>query len=685
MAENNLNNAANSVYFIWLDDTIEKKKENRDTKALIRKLVKGHLETFADSGQCIDYIFTKIATQEVQKIFFIVSNRLGPNVVSIIHDISQIQTIYVYCHDRETAVQWTKPYSKVGGIFTKKDTLLGQIRNDVGACSNNDDIPMSVFHLADQQHSLQEITEESAKFMWYQSILIVLRLMAKYCNSKAEMITECRAKYHNDKIGGKKINDFEETYEPTKAIWWYTSDSFVYRLLNEALRTQNIEIIFKFRFFINDLHNQIHELYQKYLTTQSSQGSKVLTIYRGQRMSMSEVELLKNNVNQLISMNSFLSATTIRDAAEIFAGENGQCNETSSLQSVLFIIEISDISKDTTTFAFIENYSCCPDEEEVLFTIGAIFKVKSVIYDKHKKRWHVNLQLNKQQDKACQDFFRYMRNQIGSEPGPLSFGWFLYRVNDFVRAERYAKLMLTQLPSNDKEVGNAYNLLGLIYKDNKLLEKSIECYQKALEIYSHPNYCNSSQIVAIHYNLGLAYLASSDDRSAEEQHELANSKLINSSQANNPLLIAMTESLKGKIQIVYGDYKNAYENLKLCLERKKKELPSKHASIATALNDIGIVQEKIGNDDEALKYFKQALEMGRECLTPDCLDLADYYGNIGRIHYKREQYELALEQFETALKIITDSTSIREGSNDMSALLTCIKETKEKLGQIDRD
>jgi tetratricopeptide (TPR) repeat protein len=647
-AEQTINNIIDDFAIIWLDHNIEKNRDDRDTKALMRRMVRGRLLTFDNSNQCTNHVLTKLTTQ---RIIFIVSNTFGPHAVSLIHDVPQIKTIYVYCRNREYAALWSKPYKKVSNIFTEKAAILRQICDDFGASGNDNNLPMSVFHLEEQQHSLQELTEESAKFMWYQSILMVLRLMGNYYNSKTEMIAECRANYHNDEVEQKKIKDFEENYKPTKAFWWYTYDSFVYRLLNKALRTQNIEIIFKFRFFINDLHNQIHELYQKYLNRQSSQGKRVLTVYRGQRMMMSDVELLKNNVNQLISMNSFLSATTIRDVAEVFAGTNDRCDETLPLESVLFIIEISDISKDTTAFAFIQNYSCCPDEEEVLFTIGAIFKVKSVTEDNEKKRWHVNLQLNKQQDKVCQDFFRYMRNQIGRDPSPSTLGWFLYRMSEFNKAERYIQLLIKELPPNDIEVANAYNLLGLIYKDLERLPESVKSYEKALAIYSHSNCPNSSQVIAIHCNLGLAYIALGDNRSADEHQKEAEKKLSKSSHKNEPLLGALIVTLKGKIQIEHGDYISAYKNLKVALQRKRKTLPSDHPSLASTLNDMGIVQEKLGNITKALACYTKALEIRRKSLPSDHLDIAECCTNIDRIHARCKQPTLSSKQLDLAAQI----------------------------------
>jgi tetratricopeptide (TPR) repeat protein len=651
MAGKNVNNIANDFVVVWLDSNIEKSRDDLDTRSLIRRMVRGHLLTFKDADQCLDHIFDKLTNQ---RIFFIVSNSFGPDAVSLIHDLPQIQTIYIYCRTRKIAEEWSKSYPKVSNIFTEKQTLLRQICDDIGAFDNDSDLPMSVFHLEEQQNSLQKLTEESAKFMWYQAILKVLQLMAKYCNSKDEMIAECRASYHNDEIERKKINEFVENYAPKKAFWWYTYDSFVYRLLNKALRTQNIEIIFKFRFFINDLNNEIQRLYRQYLTRHHQTDR--LTIYRGQRMTMNEVELLKDNVNGIISMNSFLSGTTIRAIAEIFADTSDQCNEASPLQSVLFIIDVCNFDQDTTAFAFIQNYSCCQDEEEVLFTIGAIFKVESVKQENHI--WHVHLQLNKQQNQQYKDLSSYMLKQIGSDPSPSTLGWFLYRMSEFNKAERYIQLLLKQLPPNDIEVANAHNLLGLIYKDLKRLSDSIQSYEKALDIYSHSNNPISSQVIAIHCNLGLAYLALEDDRSADDQQTQAEDKLFKSSLQNNPLLVAMVATLRGKIQISQGEYARAYENFQVALQRKKMKLPSDHPSIASSLNDMGIVQEKMRHYDKALNYFTQALKIRQNSLPPDHLDIAECFKNISRIHQQCKQPELASRHKELASKI--EMNDIRE-------------------------
>ena len=50
------------------------------------------------------------------------------------------------------------------------------------------------------------------------------------------------------------IDEFEEEYSEEYALWWYTRDTFLFRELNKALRFQNIDWLFQFRFFIHDMH-----------------------------------------------------------------------------------------------------------------------------------------------------------------------------------------------------------------------------------------------------------------------------------------------------------------------------------------------------------------------------------------------------------------------------------------------
>ncbi|CAF1344129.1 unnamed protein product [Adineta ricciae] len=151
-------------------------------------------------------------------------------------------------------------------------------------------------------------------------------------------------------------------------------------------------------------------------------------------MNIMELIVLQQNLCQLISMNSFLTGMKDEDLAKLFADTDDQTNDSSSIQSVLFIMKMSHMTDDTCPFAFVQHFSCNPSEKEVLFSIATIFEVKSVV--NHERTWHVTLQLNEQENIICRELSDYMIKQIGPNSSELSLGWLLYRMNDLNEASK---------------------------------------------------------------------------------------------------------------------------------------------------------------------------------------------------------------------------------------------------------
>jgi len=119
------------------------------------------------------------------------------------------------------------------------------------------------------------------------------------------------------------------------------------------------------------------------------------------------------------------------------------------------------------------------------------------------------------------------------------------------------------------------------------------------------------------------------------------------------------------------------------LKKKQKHLPPGHPSIASTLKDMGAVQLQMGNDENALEYFNQALDIYQKCLLPKHLDLADCHANIGRVYYKRQEYSLALEQFKRALDIVKDAS--REDLDNVATLQKYITDTEQMMMSLKTD
>ena len=105
----------------------------------------------------------------------------------------------------------------------------------------------------------------------------------------------------------EKVTKFEQQYTGKNALYWYTSEPFIYDALNKALPTWFSPFLQLFEFFIRDIHAELTVLYQ------SCSERGIIHPYRGQAMSCSELDDLSTRINEILSMNSFLS--TSRDRA----------------------------------------------------------------------------------------------------------------------------------------------------------------------------------------------------------------------------------------------------------------------------------------------------------------------------------------------------------------------------------
>jgi hypothetical protein len=245
---------------------------------------------------------------------------------------------------------------------------------------------------------VRDLSADNGAFLAFQlSLDIVLRL-DRNDFSRQEMLSICRAKFYHDRFKLAKIDRFEKMYQSEQdAVKWYTADSFLYRLLNDVLRAETVDSIFKLRYFIQDLHNQLALLQIDYLKRLQADDTSILTLYRGQVMTWYDLEhIFRVNKGSLISMNSFLSTTTDRYAARIFSGD-GFIEDSEKYVSVLFEISIDIRLSHSVPFAELGDLSHFEDESEVLFSMGAVFRIEDT-FEENKYLWTVKLTLTAVED-----------------------------------------------------------------------------------------------------------------------------------------------------------------------------------------------------------------------------------------------------------------------------------------------
>ncbi|CAF1505414.1 unnamed protein product, partial [Rotaria sordida] len=453
-----------------------------------------------------------------------------------------------------------------------------------------------------------------------------------------DMLDVSRAHYKSDPIELKKIDDFARDYQSAKATLWYTNDSFVYRLLNRAFRTQDIRVIFTFRFFILDLYTQLGEEAKK---TGTSQIKKA---FRGQFLPINELETIKNNIGGLISTNTFLSTTTDAQVAFIYSGNGSRLPSHASV--VLEInLEMNDKNRSfERPFAAITKHSSKPDEKEILFSMGTIFKIVSV--EDFGLIWFANLKIEHEVKECIAKLSTHLRSEnmdrITSE---RTLGDFLRDMGELEKAMEFYQIILEQqrtIDETDSDIGRLYNSIGLLHIDQGDYNGARILFQQAYTIAKS----NLSLMPTTLSNLGLVDLNQGRYNRALKNFERA--------RKYEGLPSKMSSKILENISAVYttkGQYKKARNYLRRALAIDEKYFPPFHFDLACSYSNLASVEMALGNYAVSLDLFEKCLNIYRQSLPSEHHQITNGLNNIGILYSKMGELVRAREYLEQALNI----------------------------------
>ena len=207
-------------------------------------------------------------------------------------------------------------------MIIRLDDLINQIKPDQKSrVKIEEPFSINIFNVSDNPD--QSTTGLNGHFIHSLLLIDVLIRMKSIETDKQQLIALCKNEYKNNNTQLDIVHEFEHEYSPEKALWWYTRESFLYRMLNKALRIQNIDLLFLFRFVIRDIYQQLKQ----------NQCQSPVRVYRGQVMSNEELNNLQKSIGKFISINSFFSTSISRHKAMGFLNTSNISND---LHRVLF-------------------------------------------------------------------------------------------------------------------------------------------------------------------------------------------------------------------------------------------------------------------------------------------------------------------------------------------------------------
>ncbi|CAF3016149.1 unnamed protein product [Rotaria sp. Silwood2] len=296
--------------------------------------------------------------------------------------------------------------------------------------------PLSINMFTTSVDAGKSTTGINGLFAFSQSLIDCLLRLKPNEKDKKELISYCENEYKGNRVELDNLREFENSYTSDMALWWYTRESFFYKTLNAALRKQNIHMIFLYRSFIADIYRQL----------QHYQLQRSIRVYRSQLMSIDELDYLKQNIGQFVSVNSFLSTSKQRLIADFYIGDKTQ---QINLQRVLFVIDANPKVISAKPFADISTFSHFADESEVLFMLGSIFHLNSA-YQDGDKVWIIGMSLCGDDEHNLKEVLTDMKKQNGTgETSLRALGKLLWTMGKLDLAEQYYNRLLEEISPND--------------------------------------------------------------------------------------------------------------------------------------------------------------------------------------------------------------------------------------------
>ncbi|CAF0841308.1 unnamed protein product [Rotaria sordida] len=550
----------------------------------LRRIV-DNIDTFTNTNQCFDFL-TQLGDE---KVFMIVSGTLGQLIVPIIHHMSHLNSIYIFCENQLKHEQWANEWTKMKGVFSQIDNLCDILITDIRQC-DRDSISISV--------TSDDLNRLDPSFMYTQLLKKLFLEMEYNDDVKKEFIDFCREQYRDNPYELQIIDEFEHDCGTHTPIWWYTRECFIYKMLNRALRIQDVEIIIMMSYFIRDVHRHIQEIHSQTIHQDS------FTVYRGQGMLLEDFDRIKMSKGRLLAFNNFLSTSLNREVSLSFAKTSLQKFD---LVGILFEMTITP-SIPSTPFASVSDISAFASEQEILFSMHAVFRICE-INQIEDRLWRIELILTSDNDQELKLLTEHIEQEIQASTGYHRLGELLLRMGNFEDAEEAFEKLLDETSNDDVEnLAYIYNQLGRIKNIKGQYQAALEFYKKQLEIQQKLLLPNHRNFTATYNDIGDVY-------------------------AN------------------MGEYSKALEFYQKSLENAQKYLSPDHPALGATYNNIGEVYENIGDYSYALEFHEKSLEIQQKCLPPNHPELGATYNNIGEVYANMGQYSKALECYQKSQEI----------------------------------
>jgi len=435
----------------------------------------------------------------------------------------------------------------------------------------------------------------------------------------------------------RTMKEFDNEYQADKAIHWYTRETCIYKILNKALRTQNISDVAAFSQFVKDLNQQLK---QEKIRFEKQLKTSILTVYRGQFISKDEINRLKTTIGELLSMNSFLSTSSNKDKAIEFATSRSPPND--ELTSILLEINVN-IKSPSKPLADIRHLSAFAEEEEILFMFGCVFRIDNIWFDEQIQLWRAKFTLCSDGDTDLKLFTNSLDEELNGQNQLVLLGTYLIQMQKYEDAEEHYLNLLDEeeeVLKTNLDFAYCYQGLGHVYDKKGNYNKAIEHIRISLDYLSRESLDDHPLLSQCYNDLGFYYSKLSDYPTAFHFYEKA---LVTK---NNKC----SSTYEGLSQIQF-ELNNPTLSLQYLQKALESQSESDFASIATNYISMGRIYGSINLKDKAQQMFEQALENQLKILNEDHPDFGYTYLAMASMFADINDFEQAHQYLDQAQQL----------------------------------
>ncbi|CAF1568936.1 unnamed protein product [Didymodactylos carnosus] len=212
--------------------------------------------------------------------------------------------------------------------------------------------------------------------------------------------------------------------------------------------------------------------------------------------------------------------------------------------------------------------------------MGTIFQIES-IEELDGKIWYIKLILSSE-EKELNELLNHFKNDIEKTPNLFTFGVYLYKMGDYIKAEKYFRIIFRQQSMNPLDKAIIFNCIGALYDEKGNYDRALKLYKKALilQLKFKILFTDPIRLSMMFNNIGHVFDNKGQYNLALKYYKKALQTDRTLSRVSESDISAVYGNI-GCVQIKQGKFRLALKNLTKALNLRLKYLPSNHQRIFT--------------------------------------------------------------------------------------------------------